>query len=89
MTDRKHLEDSLNRLRSEIRTLDVGDDKTRERLDKLIEDIEKTLANPQHAGTHEPIGERLKASALDFEVSHPRLTALVNEVVDKLSSMGI
>ena len=89
MTDRKHLEDSLSRLRSEIQALDVGDENARQRLEALVQDIEKTLANPEHAGTNESLGERLKTSTLDFEVSHPRLAALVSEVMEKLSSMGI
>jgi hypothetical protein len=32
---------------------------------------------------------QLKASILKFEASHPRLAGVINDVVDKLSAMGI
>jgi type II secretory pathway component PulM len=84
-----HLDDSLSRLRSAIQTLDVADEDARRRLEKLVEDIEKARAGPKVALEDQPLGERLKASTLDFEVSHPRLSTLMNEVMEKLSSMGI
>ena len=89
MTDTKHLDEALNNLRSEIETLDIGNDEARQRLDKLIQDIEKTLANPKHAGADETLGAQLKTSILNFEVSHPRLAAVMNEVMEKLGNMGI
>ena len=84
----KPLEDSLNNLRSEIKALDIGDDEARRRLEQLIREIEQTLANPDDvaAGT---LGDQLKTSVLSFEVSHPRLAVVMNEVVEKLSQMGI
>ena len=84
----KPLEDSLNNLRSEIKALDIGDDEARRRLEQLIREIEQTLAHPDvaAAGT---LGDQLKTSVLSFEVSHPRLAVVMNEVVEKLSQMGI
>jgi hypothetical protein len=84
----KPLEESLSRLRSEIRALDIGDDEARSRLEQLIREIEQTLAHPggAAAGT---LGDQLKTSVLSFEVSHPRLAVVMNDVVEKLGQMGI
>lgn len=89
MTDVKHLHESLKKLRSEIDALDTGDEEARQRLGKLIQDIEKTLEHPEDTGGDEHLGEQLKTSILRFEVSHPRLAAIMNDIMEKLSNMGI
>ena len=89
MTDVKHLDESLNKLRSEIDALDTGDEEARQRLEKLIQDIENALENPQETGADDNLGEQLKTSILRFEVSHPRLAAVMNDIMEKLSNMGI
>jgi hypothetical protein len=89
MTDAKHLEESLNRLRSEIESLGIGDEHARQRLEKLIRDIETTLENPKQAAADQPLGEQLKGWILNFEVSHPRVAAVMNEVMEQLGNMGI
>jgi len=85
----KPLEDSLNKLRAEIQALDIGDDAARERLEWLVREIEQTLANPDEQAADGTLGDQLKASILSFEASHPRLAGVMNEVVEKLSHMGI
>jgi hypothetical protein len=84
----KPLEESLNNLRSEIKALAIGDDEARRRLEQLIREIEQTLAHPDAAAAG-TLGDQLKTSVLSFEVSHPRLAVVMNEVVEKLSQMGI
>jgi Domain of unknown function (DUF4404) len=89
MSDMTHLDDSLGNLRSEIQALDIGDQEARLRLEKLIRDIEQTLENPKAAAAGATLGEQLKTSILAFEVSHPRIATVMNEVMEKLSHMGI
>jgi len=89
MTHEKRLEESLSRLRSEIKDLHVGDDQTKQRLERLVQDIEQTLASPKDTGARATLGERWKSSILGFEVSHPRLAGVMNEVLEALSNMGI
>ena len=88
MTDTPHLDELLNTLRREMNALDVGDQDARQRLDRLILDIEARVKNPDGVAADEELGG-LKASILKFEVSHPRLAGVINDVVDKLSAMGI
>ena len=82
------LEESLQRLRAEIQALDIGNEAARQRLERLVAEIEQTLADPaeRQAGS---LGDQLKDSVLSFEASHPRLAGVMNEVVEKLSAMGI
>jgi hypothetical protein len=89
MADVRHLEESLNRLRSEIAALDGRDEAARQRLDRLLHDIETTLENRRYGGVDETLGEQLRASILNFEASHPRLAAVMNDVMVKLGAMGI
>jgi hypothetical protein len=85
----KPLDESLSKLRSEIQALDIGDQEARLRLEQLIRDIERKLGNPQGGAPDKTLGEQLRSSILAFEVSHPRLATVMNEVMEKLSHMGI
>jgi hypothetical protein len=89
MAGMTHLDDSLAKLRSEIQALDIGDQEARLRLEKLIRDIEQALENPKRAAAEAPLGEQLKTSILAFEATHPRIATVMNEVMEKLSHMGI
>jgi hypothetical protein len=89
MTSAKHLDESLSTLRSEIHALEIGDEEARRRLDRLVLDIETRIKKPNGAVTDERLTGQLKASILNFEVSHPRLAVLMNDVLEKLSAMGI
>ena len=88
MADVNHLEESLNNLRLEVGRLDIGDEQTRVRLGRLLEDIERTIGRPADPPPHD-LGERLNASVLQFEASHPRIAVVMNELVKQLSNMGI
>ena len=89
MNGTRHLEESLTTLRAEIAALRIEDEVARQRLETLVQDLEKTLANPKSTGADEHLGDRLKATILSFEASHPRLAAVMNDVAEKLINMGI
>jgi len=89
MTDAKHLEGALHRLRAEIDALPIHDDEARQRLETLIRDIETTLDDPKMLRADQSLGDRLKASIVSFEASHPRLATLMNDVMEKLGNIGI
>jgi hypothetical protein len=89
MTRAKHLDDSLQTLRSEIGALDVGDEEARRRLERLVADIETRIKDSNGAVADDTLTGGLKAAILNFEVSHPRIAVLMNDVLEKLSAMGI
>jgi hypothetical protein len=89
MASSKHLDQSLSTLRSEIQALDIGDEEARRRLDRLVVEIEASIKNPNGAVADDRLTGGLKAAILNFEVSHPRLAVVMNDVLEKLSAMGI
>jgi hypothetical protein len=89
MTRANHLDELLSTLRSELRALDLGDEEARRRLDRLVVDIGTQIENPDRAVADGRVARQLKASILSFEVSHPRLAVVMNDVLEKLSAMGI
>jgi len=89
MTDAKHLDASLRQLRAEIGALPIGDEEARRRLDGLMRDIEATLEDPKRSSAKQGVVDQLRASILGFEASHPRIAAVMNEVVEQLGNMGI
>ncbi len=89
MTSRRHLDESLQTLRAEIRALDSGDEAARQRLDRLVRDIESRIDDSNGATGDDSLTGGLKAAILNFEVSHPRVAVLMNDVLEKLSAMGI
>ena len=56
MTDAKHLDELLSTLRREMNALDVGDQDVRQRLDRLILDIEARVKNPDGVAADEGLG---------------------------------
>jgi len=89
MTDASRLEASLRRLRTEIASLDIGDDDARRRLAALVGDLENAVADPARSNERTTLGEQLRSSIVRMEAAHPRLAGVVNEVVDLLGNMGI
>jgi hypothetical protein len=89
MTSRRHLDESLQTLRAEIRALDSGDEEARQRLDRLVRDIEARIDSSSGTAAEDSLTGGLKAAILNFEVSHPRVAVLMNDVLEKLSAMGI
>ena len=84
-----HLDELLSTLRSEIRALDIDDEEARQRLDRLALDIAARSQSAGGAPVDEKLTGQLKSSILKFEVSHPRIAAVMNDVLEKLSTMGI
>ncbi|HID49437.1 MAG TPA: DUF4404 family protein [Chromatiales bacterium] len=85
----KEISQTLEQLRRQIAALDTGDVVTRQRLESLILELEKKLASPEDAQVHKDLATRLDEAVLQFEVSHPRLAAIVNDLIIKLESMGV
>ena len=79
----EQLEHLLTRLREELATLESTSAQAQPRLRALIDDIERQIA-AQSEGVTGDLKRRVEA----FEVEHPRVTAILNDVMVTLSNMG-
>ncbi len=84
---KRKLSEGLERLRAELKNLDA-DDATRQRLEDLARRVERQLQEGG-AEAHHSLVKELEDEILHFEVAHPRLTAIINDIMVALSQMGI
>ncbi|HEX7026400.1 MAG TPA: DUF4404 family protein [Gammaproteobacteria bacterium] len=87
MTD-KNLHDALAQLRAEIEKLDSVSESDKQRLESLLARIRNT-ADPEDAETGDDLQDAITENITKFEASHPRLTAIMNDIATTLSNMGI
>lgn len=86
----QNLRELLEKLHSELERTEVTDEAGRERLRHLDADIRSLLARSGDAvETDEPMLERLQDSIDHFEMSHPRLTMMLSQMMTILSNAGI
>lgn len=85
----QQLEETLAALRGEIAKLPDLDSESKQKLDSLIRNLELKLESPNDRERHHSLTDGLSDSLTHFEVSHPTLTAILNDVMMALSNMGI
>ncbi len=83
------IQESLDQLRAEIKKLGKDDKAIRKRMKQLVADLEGKLESSEELG-HEPqLIEGIRRNVERFEVEHPRLTGVLNQMMVELSNMGI
>ncbi len=80
----EELEHLLTRLREELASMEAGGARVTPRLRSLVDDIEQQVATQDEGVTGE-----LKRRVEVFEIEHPRVTAILNDVMVTLSNLGI
>jgi uncharacterized protein YaaN involved in tellurite resistance len=86
----EHLRHMLEQLHTELQRTDAIDDRSRELLSSVLDDIEDLLDRKQKRATQpESIIERLREAVRAFETTHPTLTDAIGGVADALAKMGI
>lgn len=83
------LRKALRELRAELERSSGADPDERAKLEGLIDAIEQKLDNPEQGEGEQSLVDRAKESVEHFEVSHPRATAILNDIMMMLSNMGI
>lgn len=86
------LQQTLSKLHDELSQTTSVDEPVRAKLAELIADIERVLARSESESTRSPQGalaRRLQDAIEAFEVRHPQLTATLQQIVDRLSEIGI
>jgi len=79
----ENLKHGLEKLKTELGQINSSDPK----LQKLAGDVDEALA--QTGEVSRALAHSLQHTAEEFEVQHPQLTALINNVMTSLSSLGI
>ncbi len=82
------LRQELEKLRSEAANTE-NDPESVQRLQTLITEIEKKLANPDDTDHHNTLVSEIRESINHFEAEHPRATGILNDIMVALSNMGI
>ena len=83
------LKDGLKKLRAEVNDVTSENAAAKDKLNTLINDIEKKLAEPDDTIHHNNLIQDIKDTISQFESEHPRATAILNDIMVSLSNMGI
>lgn len=84
----KHLQESLEALREQVQSLDLTDPQAKSRLEALIQDLEQQLET-QDTRHGQRASQKLPGLIESFEVEHPQMTRVLNQIMLTLSNMGI
>ena len=88
MTNRKELGNAIQELREEIETLEDSNSETRARLVQLADLMEAQLLGApltEDPSTADTVMELIET----YEARYPRVTALANDLMNRLAAMGI
>jgi hypothetical protein len=88
MSDKK-LTRLLEQLHTELASARIVDEKGRELLRLLNDDIQNLLERSEDIESDDSLLERLQESIDHFEVTHPTLTSALSSLLTSLSNAGI
>lgn len=88
MTEQQ-INSALEELRREIERLDLSDAETKERLSGLVESIEQRMTPGVVEEDQPDLIAEMNDAVTQFEVEHPRITGILNDIMMALSSSGI
>ena len=81
------LKESLQQLQSEVDRLQSVSATEKKELEAVIRNIQKTLDQEHPFGSE--LQDSLGSAIARLEASHPRLTAVLNDIMVTLGNMGI
>lgn len=84
--NRTQLQQTLEKLQSELNKAETVDDETRAKLVALSADIERLADQPDH---WDSLTQNVQDYMLKFEAEHPQLTSALNQVSAALANLGI
>ncbi len=85
------LKSNLNALHEEITRTETENPEEQKKLSTLTDNIQNVLGDPGDVsfGHHRNLMHGLNDALESFEVSHPTLTTLINNVISSLNALGI
>ena len=84
--DLKKLKEDLD---AQLHNMGGLDDISREKLDRLVNYLEMNLQMPHDSAHHDRLIEHLEDNIRHFEITHPDLTTVMNDMLIVLSNLGI
>jgi septal ring factor EnvC (AmiA/AmiB activator) len=87
--EQQQLREQLENLHRELEQVDTVDEKTAAVLSNLKEDIRKLEGRTPVGEEGENLAERMNDALDHFEEEHPRLSMLIQHVLDSLAKMGL
>ena len=85
---RESIKESIEELKCEVANLPSEERESRDKLIELVQELETELDN-RELDSFDDFIEPLSDSISTFETSHPKLTQLINNVMNTLSGIGI
>lgn len=86
---KQKLHNELEKLRNEINHIAAEDTESRDKLNRLISELEVQLDSPDGEVQDQGVLTSVKEAIAHFETDHPRATAILNDIMVTLSNMGI
>ena len=89
--DKQQLDELLKQLHAELGRTDSVDAESRDTLRKLAKDIQGLLDRTEGDQTrgYESLLDQLRVAIVQFEVSHPKLSLAIAQVINALADIGI
>jgi hypothetical protein len=87
--EQQKLRELLETLHQELGQIGTVDEKTEEVLSTLKEDISKLVEGGNEAAGEESLMDRMNDAVGHFEEDHPRLSMMIQHVLDSLARMGL
>ena len=89
--DKQQLHQMLEQLHAELSQAQSVDASDRELMESLRTDVQTILerADEASAQQYSSLNDRLRESVKQYEISHPRLTWVMGEVLEILSRSGV
>ncbi len=84
----EELHQLLNKLRAELDKLEI-DSNAHQDLSQLITNVEHQIERLEDKQNKVSLTENLRTHIEKFEVEHPRITGILNDIMMKLTNIGI
>ena len=85
----KKLREKVEHLKTSMDVIDKTDEKSRNALSQMIEQIQLKLKDKSDAAIHMETLDQLGKNVEYFETKHPEITKILNEVSIILSHLGV
>jgi Domain of unknown function (DUF4404) len=86
---RDELKNTIAELRTELASLSPRDEAAKNHIEQLIGNLEQHLNDPTNDVSRATLRENFSSTIERFEAEHPRVTLILNQIMNTLSGSGI